>query len=117
ALFLAGLFILFLLIQITKAIINNVNPPKVAPPTVSFGKLSPIQFPESTNTPSLTYSLNTTSGNLPDFGDRATVYKMNPMQPNLLALDNAKTLVAKVGFFNDPQQVSDIKYQWTKNNN
>lgn len=113
AIALAGLFVIFLLIQIGKAIINNINPPKSAPPTVTFGKLTPIQFPEDANTPNLTYSLNTLSGSLPDFGDRATVYKMVSSQPSLLALDNAKNLVSKVGFLQDPAQISDTDYAWT----
>ena len=108
-----AIFLIVMLVQIGKAIVNTIHPPQAAKPTVAFGKLPTIHFPESQMSPNLTYSLNTLSGNLPDFGDRATVYKMNPAEPNLLALENAKSLVTKVGFLQDPTQISDSEYMWT----
>jgi len=76
-----------------------LNPPKIAPPNQAYGKLPAILFPNSTVKGQYTYSLNTVNGSLPDnFPDRLVVYPMIVPQPNLLNLDNAKKVIAGLGF-------------------
>lgn len=78
------------------------TPPE--PPTVSFGKLAPPEFPES-ETDGMTYEIDTVTGSLPLITDaegkpldRVTVRKIYNPQFSLLDLQNAKAIVAKVGF-------------------
>lgn len=74
-------------------------PPKIAPPNEAYGKISPIVFPASTVKGDFTYTINTPNGSLPqDFPDRLIVYPMVINQPNLLNLDNTKTIVSNLGF-------------------
>lgn len=108
-LFIVGLFILITIINIIK----SLNPPPPPAPTVSFGKLSPISFPQNITTKKIQYSVDTLSGNFPDFGNQAKVYKIQVNQPTLNALDNAILLVSKMGYTGTPIKVSDTDYQWT----
>jgi hypothetical protein len=105
------LFLLLVGIRTLAIIRENLTPPPG--PQVSFGKLSPIVFPES-GTSDITYAINTLSGFLPNFGDRVEVYQLAENPPTLLALDKAKEKVEKGGFFSDPVEVSENTYQWNK---
>lgn len=111
AIVIALIFLAILLINIAKSINSSLFPKPPAPPTVSFGKLPSISFPNG-NTNKFNYNVDTLSGKLPDFGDRAAVYKMQAAEPSLLALDNAKNLVSKIGYMNDPIRISDTQYMW-----
>jgi len=113
-LFIGGL-ILYFGIKIGFAVKETLHPTPPPPPTVTYGKLPEITFPEQSNVPSFTYTVNTVEGTLPDLGDRVGVYKMQAVQPNLLALSNATAEVNKAGFASDPITVSDTKYMWTNN--
>ncbi len=115
ALFIVGLFVLFFLINIIGAIIRANTPPP--PPTVSFGKLPPVVFPQSTITQSFSYDLNTLTGTLPVFADRATVYKIVPVEPTLLSLDRAQQAAARFGFGSTGIPLSENTYQWIDQGN
>lgn len=108
-LFIVGIFILMYIVNYIKAL----NPPPPVPPTVSFGKLPVIAFPQNVTTAKLQFNLNTISGNLPAFGDRATIYDMQQTQPSLLALGSATTLANNMGYTGNSTQISDSEYQWT----
>lgn len=110
-----GGLILYFGIKIGFAIKEALHPTPPPPPTVSYGKLPAIIFPTQGDLPSFTYSVNTVTGTLPDLGDRATVHKIKSIQPNLLALDNAKTALNAVGFTNNPKPVNETDYSWTNN--
>ena len=73
------------------------HPEPPPPPTVAFGKLPSIAFPEKIH-PELTLRLETATGGTPDLGDRATVYLMPTFRSNLLALDEAKETAGKMMF-------------------
>lgn len=103
-----GIFLFIFLFNFVK----GLHPPPPPPPTVSFGKLPVIAFPQTKKNTSLQFSIDTLSGSFPDFGDRATVYKIQQSQPTLLALTNAKAIAAKMGYVQDPIKISDEKYQW-----
>ncbi|HSW97057.1 MAG TPA: hypothetical protein VLF89_04500, partial [Candidatus Saccharimonadales bacterium] len=82
-----------LVISITVTIIQALLPKKEILPTVSFGKLPPIDFPQPTKTASVEYVLDTLSGTFPSFPDQEPVYTITQPQPELLELQNAKALI------------------------
>lgn len=90
---------------------KNANPDPPPPPTVAFGPLPEISFPSSTRG-TVTYRLETPTGNFPAFPDRAEVFFMPAERPNLLALDRATTEAAGLGFKNTPIKRSDTLYRW-----
>jgi len=95
--------------KIIKEIVSPTPPP---PPTVAFGKLPKIQFPEKKITGQFTYTVDTLTGVLPVFPDRAKVFKMVPDRPDLLATQKAKDKVAKAGFKTNGILVSENTYEW-----
>lgn len=111
-----GFLILYFGFRIGFAIKEALYPTPPPPPSVGYGKLPPIAFPTTPPT-HITYTLNTVSGTIPTFGDRARVHKIAKVQPNLLALQNATAKVAVDGFTSSPQPVSDSQYAWTNTDN
>ena len=114
---LIGVGILFAFF-IVPGILKSLTPKKIPPPTVSFGKLPPVAFPQQTTTTPVTekYSINTVSGLLPILPDRATIYPMVQYQSDLLDLDKAKALVSTGDFPNPPQALSETLYEWDSPN-
>ena len=84
-------------------------PPPV--PTVKYGKLTKVPFPESGSTAKFTYSIETPEGGLPtNIATQAKVYFMPKISANLLSLDTAKATAGALGFGSNPQQISDTIY-------
>lgn len=84
-------------------------------PTVSFGKLPAIQFPQSKfNSADLTYRLETVAGGLPNLGDQIKVYFIPLQSPGLLNLERANNLAKRMGFFSEPEKISDRLHRWQK---
>ncbi len=81
------------------------------PPQAAFGKLPSIPFPNQV-IENLTYSLDTLTGFLPNFPDRAKVYRIIVSQPTLLGLDKTRQKVAQIGFTSLGTQISEDTYQW-----
>ncbi|MBI2195912.1 MAG: hypothetical protein HYU48_02605, partial [Candidatus Levybacteria bacterium] len=80
----AGAFFATMLLYRTVLFVKQqISPPP--PPTVAFGKLSEIVFPQSQEDEALSYSIDTITGALPVFPDRANVYKTETSAPELLA--------------------------------
>lgn len=95
------------------ALYKAMNPPKPAPPTVGFGKLPPIVFPSQTSSDKpVSYSLETPTGQLPQFGDRAKVFFMPKTALSLLADQGAKKIAANYGFETEPEILSTEVYRW-----
>ena len=107
------IFLLFIVIKLIVFVKDIFTPP--AAPEASFGKLPGIAFPNQT-AESLTYSLDTVSGSLPNFSDRTKVYKIAPDSPTLLGLDKTREKVALIGFKSSGTQISDDTYRWTDQN-
>jgi len=80
-------------------------------PTVAFGKLPAIQFPEKLH-PELTLRLETASGGTPNLGDRVTVYLLPAKQSSFLALEEANITAKKLGFTNTPTEITERRYKW-----
>lgn len=107
-------FILKNAIQLGLAWWKKLHPPPPPPPTVEFGVLPKIQFPESPSSSNLVFKLETPTGGLPDLPEKANVYFMPYLRPNLLALDKAKEEAKSLGFKTEPKPVSEKIYRWTK---
>jgi len=96
------------------AIYLNMFPPGPPPPTVTFGKLTKIPFPEKGAKPTLTFTLETPEGGFPDdITTQAKVFFMPKPSSNLLALDVAKEKARALGFTSGPEQVSDTIYKFS----
>lgn len=109
---LASFLVLFLLLQMLLFVKNVFFPKNPPPPTVSFGALPPLVFPESVKTHKPTYSLETVSGNLPILPSTAKVHTIVLDSPNLLALEKAREKVGHVGFNDAEKKLSDTEYTW-----
>lgn len=113
-----GVFIVILVIIIIilfpfgKGVYNSMFPKPVSLPAAKFGKLPHIVFPENSLQKDFSYTIDTLPGVLPTFADRIAVYQIPAPQPNLLALERAKTRVADVGFTSNPTTLTDSLYEW-----
>ena len=98
-------------------IYKKAFPAPPPPPTVKYGKLTKIPFPDNSATAKLTYSLETPEGGLPtNIPTQVKVYFMPKVSPNLLSLDNAKVIAQGLGFVTNPQQISDTVYLFSNPN-
>lgn len=107
------LTILVILFRVGILIKNIVAPPLPIPPTVAFGKLTDTAFPTNLANKIYSYKIDTVSGDLPKFSDRAKVFKIIPPSTDLLALKRTGQEVAQVGFKNGPVRVQGNIYQWS----
>lgn len=80
-------------------------------PTVTFGKLE-FQFPTNQVSNSLSYALDTVTGDLPSLPTQTKVYVIEKKEPDLLSLARATDRVATAGFSTKPAFLSDSVYQW-----
>lgn len=106
--------LLFFGIRFGTTIKEYFYPTPPAPPTVTFGKLPSITFPKSSSNKKFLYTIDTVTGTLPNFLDRATIYPIEEPKPNLLGLQNAQKMVEAIGFTNSPQPLSETIYIWTE---
>lgn len=92
---------------------RKIFPAQTPPPTVKYGKLSKIPFPENGITSKLTYTLETAEGDLPtNIPSQAKVYFMPKTSANLLSLDTAKSKAKALGFSTNAQQITDAIYKF-----
>jgi hypothetical protein len=88
-------------------------PPKVELPETRFGALPPIDLPRSIAPPtSFTYSIDTTTGNLPDFEKMTKVYFMPKGVVSLLSSEKAADLANKLGIRTQPTILSETQYSF-----
>ena len=92
-------------------IYKKIFPAPPTPPTVAFGKLTKLPFPERQKV-NLSFSLETPEGSLPTFSDQAKVYFMPKLASNLLSLDFAQDKANRLGFNIDPQQTTESLYRF-----
>lgn len=82
-------------------------------PTVKYGRLTNIPFPDNGIKSTFTYILETADGVLPtNIPTQAKVYFMPKTSPNLLSLDAAKSKAAALGFNTNVQQITDTVYRF-----
>lgn len=111
AIVLVGIICFKFLTLIFNTYIRVVKPSPPPPPTVSFGKIPTISFPEKL-LPELTLRLETPSGGTPNLGDRTTIYLMPIFRSNFLALDQAKVTAKKMGFKDEPKAITDRRFRF-----
>ena len=85
--------------------------PVIVPPTIGFGVIPPVKFPEQVPL-KLAYRLETITGGLPELNTQADVLSMPPVRPNLLAMDRSIKEANNLGFKVQAEKVSDLNYRW-----
>ncbi|MEK7513340.1 MAG: hypothetical protein AAB430_03620 [Patescibacteria group bacterium] len=109
---------LILIYKIGQGVYNTylkVAKPSPAPaPTVAFGKLPTISFPEKLH-PELTLRLETPTGGTPNLGDRAKVYLMPTFRSSFMALDQAKATAKRLGFTGTAKEITERRFIWENN--
>ena len=113
AIIVGSIILLLILVRVGKMLKEIIAPTPLPPPTVSFGKLPPIEFPTSASAQKLTYSIDTVTGALPNFPDRAKVFVIEKPSPDLLALKKTEEKVVRAGFSAFGTRVFGNTYQWT----
>jgi len=89
------------------------HPPAPPPPTVGFGVLPPLAFPEQGQIATKQYVLETPNGRFPEFSDRAAVFFMPKTAPSLLNHEKALQLATKLGYVFPPATVDERTYRFT----
>jgi hypothetical protein len=103
------------ILDLSIGLYKKIFPSPPPPPTVKFGKLPKLEFPEFTKV-NLTYSLETPEGDFPKVPTQAKVYFMPKTSPNLLSLDVSVEKARSLGFTSEPQAMSDTTYRFTNPN-
>lgn len=85
-------------LKIGVAVYKKLFPPPLPKPTVAFGKLPKLPFPDKPTPENLKFTLELAQGKLPTFTDQAEVYFMPPPQTNIGVLDEAKARASSLGF-------------------
>jgi len=85
------------------------NPPPEVPPTTGFGKLPALRLPSLPIKGTPTYLLETATGELPSFSDRAEVVAMKTIQPSPLGEQRAKALAENLDFSGEGELSEDKK--------
>jgi len=86
-----------------------VPPP---PPTVAFGKLPTLPFPDKPRPDGLTFVIETPEGGLPTLPDQSKVYFMPKLSTQLLSLESAKTKAKQLGFSAEEAEVTETVYKF-----
>lgn len=97
------------------AVWKAANPPPPPAPTVGFGKITPIEFPfQKIEDKPLSYRLEIPKRSLPEFGDRAKVFKVILSSSSLLNDEEAKKIAAAYGYVFSPESIGNETYKWSK---
>lgn len=92
-------------------IYRTIFPAPPPPPTLSFGKLPKLPFPEAAKV-NLTFTLETPEGGYPKLAPQAKVYFMPKPSSGLLSLDIAKDKARNLGFDTKEEAVSQTVYRF-----
>lgn len=96
-----GLILIIILrftIKLGVGIYRKIFPAPPPKPTVAFGKLPTLPFPEKAVPPDLTYTLETPDGKLPVLAKQVEIYFMPPIPSNIRVLETAKEKARSLGF-------------------
>ena len=91
------------------------HPPKAAPPTIGFGILPNLEFPEtnSSERPS-EYTLETKTGTFPKMPTQAGVYFMPDFSSTLFDDESTREIAAAYGFVLEPEIIDKRTYRFSK---
>lgn len=93
---------------------RNLRPSPPPPPTVNFGRLTALPFPDlNIELPELTFILDTPTGALPSFPDQMRVYYMPQKTANLFSVDRMRERARGLGFNTQPREESSTIYSFT----
>lgn len=112
-------FIILLIIgriflNVGAGIYRSVFPKAPPPPTVAYGRLPKINFPQGGQIPqNVNWTLETPEGGLPNFTTQLKVYLMPSSSSNLLSLDSAKKLANSLRFNSEPEKVTDTVFKFS----
>ncbi len=115
--FIGILVIILLLVRLgffIKELIYPTPPPR---PMVAFGKLQPQSFPQNAVNQNFTYSIDTLTGSLPFFANQTKIYRIKPIQPDLLAVNKFEEKASNIGFLRGYTAISDKIFEWKSNPN
>lgn len=112
-----SIIILVFLVRGSIVVYKSIFPDTLPEPEAKFGVIPQIQFPLNKYTNDYTYVLDTVSGNLPTFPDRADVYETFVPVPNLLNLRNTRAKLATVDFILNETRITDTVYSWNDRTN
>lgn len=91
------------------------HPPKAAPPSVGFGVLPPIAFPEQkASEKPQAYELETKTGRFPEFQSKVSVFFMPGFTSSLFDDENARAIASSFGFVFEPEILDTQTYRFTK---
>lgn len=111
-------FVALIVLRFAYITIKRLIPPKpkpLPPPSMAFGKLPKLVFPENTSLPKITYKLDTISGILPKLPEQAKVFFIPKPGSNLLAWDKTKDWAKTLGFNSEPEETSQFDYRFITN--
>jgi len=95
------------------SLFQQLFPAGPPPPTVGFGLLPPLPFPEQQRTlPELSYTLETPTGGLPAFPEQLPVYFMPRNSIDLFTEDRARERASKMGYTTAPLELSDTIWRF-----
>lgn len=97
-------------LKIAKQIYLKINPPPPPAPTVRYGKLPKLDFPEMPAEATPEYTLETIEGGLPKLETQAKVFVVGINKSRLLTLNRVKQKVGTLGFINEPIQTDEQTY-------
>ena len=90
---------------------NKLFPPAAPPPTVDFGQLQSVNFPENKARPKMLLELPT--GRVPAFPDRMRVYKAPTKRSGFADPGKATDTATSLGFLFQPFQQTPTDWVWT----
>lgn len=91
------------------------HPAPPPPPTMGFGYLPSLMFPvQSASDKPQKYTLETATGKLPQFGDRAEVYFMPKKSASLLDNETTGRIAQALGFMGESDSIDSRTYRYTK---
>jgi len=99
-------------LDVSVGVYRKINPLPPPPPTVTFGKLPDIKFPQKAH-PELKLTLETPNGEFPDFPDQMRVIFMPQPTSNLLSLDTAKVKASNLGYSPNAEELTETTYRFT----
>lgn len=109
----SGLIAFVLLWTIGSISINayRLAHPKYIAPTVRYGKLPKIVFPEN-NFEKKTFTFEFTNDKVPTFSDQAKVYIIYRSTTKIIALEQGKEVARQFGFEDEPIEINEGVYEF-----
>jgi len=95
------------------SVYRHFYPEPPPPPTVAFGRLPKLPFPEKEISGTPSYTLETPEGSIPVLATQAKVYFMPKPVQTQLNLELAKDKATNLGFIPDGQQISQTLYHFS----